>query len=111
MSAQVAATTEETKIVEQLEKVDLAAEPAAEEKPASKMGGLLMKAHKEGELEAKVEAAESATETVEVAPAVEAKEAAVETVAAEPEKKDEPVAAPAVEVSETVAAEPEPKVE
>ena len=110
MSAQVAATTEETKIVEQLEEVDLAAEPAAaaEEKPASKMGGLLMKAHKEGELEAKVEAAESATETVEVAPAVEAEPAAVETVAAEPEKKDEPVAAPAVE---TVAAEPEPKVE
>tara|TARA_B100001094_G_C18170082_1_gene794553 strand:- start:1133 stop:1468 length:336 start_codon:yes stop_codon:yes gene_type:complete len=36
--------------------------PAEPVKKASKMGGLLMKAHKDGELESKVEAAEAATE-------------------------------------------------
>ena len=89
MSAQV--NTEE-KIVEQIEKIDLnttATQEPAEEKPASKMGDLLMKAHKEGDLEAKVEAAEAATEPE--------KEETVEA-ATEPEKEE------TVEVDATVEA-------
>ena len=91
MSAQV--NTEE-KIVEQIEKIDLnttATQEPAEEKPASKMGDLLMKAHKEGDLEAKVEAAEAATEpekeeTVEVDATVEAANVQVKVDKPEPEQ-------------------------
>ncbi len=133
MSSQVTTVDEEAKIVEQLEKIEITPE---QEKPVSKMGGLLMKAHKTGELEAKVDAAEAAVETVELDTAKEAgpkveetseaekteaievaetqaaTEASVETApVVEAEKTKEPETAPVVEEEKTKEPETAPVVE